>query len=47
MRLFNAGIGDGVAPSEETFSHVGAFRGDWSVAGERIGYIPKSERQVS
>lgn len=47
MRLFDAGTGDGFATGEETFSHVGALRGDWLAAGERIGHIPKSERQVS
>lgn len=47
MRLFNAGTGDGITPGEETFPHVGAFRGDRSAAGERVGHIPKSERQVS
>lgn len=47
VRLFDAGTGDGFATGEETFSHVGALRGDWLAAGERIGHIPKSERQVS
>lgn len=46
VRLPDPGAGHGVAPCEETISHVGALRGDRLVVGERIGHIPKSERQV-
>lgn len=46
VRLFNAGIGDGLTAREETIPHVGALRGDRSVAGERAGHIPKSQCKV-
>ena len=46
VRLFNAGIGDGLAARKETIPHVGALRGDRSAAGERAGHIRKAQCKV-